>query len=61
VARDHIQILITNSNYPPQAQIEKDLPSLVCDGGGGVMVVGARRRRWPAAWGAIDVVRARWR
>jgi hypothetical protein len=35
VARDHIQILITNSNYPSQAHIEKDLPSLVCDGGGG--------------------------
>jgi hypothetical protein len=35
VARDHIQVLITNSNYPSQAHIEKDLPSLLRDGDGG--------------------------
>jgi hypothetical protein len=43
VSRDHIQILITNSNYPSQAHIEKNLPSLVCEGGGGRDGMGVRR------------------
>jgi hypothetical protein len=57
VARDHIQILITISNYPSQAHIEKNLPSLVCDGGGGEA---AWVRGGVAAWGRVRR-RRRWR